>query len=97
MNFVEKSLNCIQCKKTFTFTVKQQEFLRSRATPMILCVVPHAVGLENPKAPRMRTVKDLQSAETTIFDNLSSTGLSMKHILRDEVAERHQQMRLHCT
>jgi hypothetical protein len=33
MSFIEKSLYCIECKKTFTFTVEEQEFHSYRGFP----------------------------------------------------------------
>jgi hypothetical protein len=33
MSFAEKLLNCVNCKKNFTFTVEEQEFHSSRGFP----------------------------------------------------------------
>jgi hypothetical protein len=33
MSFSEKILNCVDCKKVFTFTIEEQEFRSSRGFP----------------------------------------------------------------
>lgn len=39
MSFAEKSLYCVECKKTFTFTIEEQQFRSNRGFPNepVLC------------------------------------------------------------
>jgi hypothetical protein len=64
MSFAEKLLNCVNCKKNFTFTVEEQEYRSSRG-------FPNDPGLCRPcrQARKTSSFQDEDSARTKVLSN----------------------------